>query len=125
MPVKRMVFSRPAIVARIVSPSATNVTRAGVNVQRGRFLPATHGRFFASASAGIARAATQRTTSIRINDMSIIVPVKPRFFATPADFRAWLEAHHGDETELLVGFYRRSTGRPSITWQESVDEALC
>jgi uncharacterized protein YdeI (YjbR/CyaY-like superfamily) len=55
--------------------------------------------------------------------MSIIVPVI--FFATPADFRAWLEAHHAAETELLVGFYRRSTGRPSITWKESVDEALC
>ena len=57
--------------------------------------------------------------------MGIIVPVKPIFFATPADFRAWLEEHHAGETEVFVGFYRRSTGRPTITWKESVDEALC
>jgi uncharacterized protein YdeI (YjbR/CyaY-like superfamily) len=47
------------------------------------------------------------------------------FFSTPEDFRAWLEAHHADEKELLVGFHRRATGKPSITWKESVDEALC
>ena len=47
------------------------------------------------------------------------------FFATGAEFRAWLEQHHADETELLVGFYKRATGRPSMTWAESVDEALC
>jgi uncharacterized protein YdeI (YjbR/CyaY-like superfamily) len=51
--------------------------------------------------------------------------MEPVFFATPGDFRAWLEQHHESETELLVGFYRVSTGRPSITWPESVDEALC
>jgi uncharacterized protein YdeI (YjbR/CyaY-like superfamily) len=57
--------------------------------------------------------------------MSIIVPMEPRFFATSADFRAWLEAHHADESELLVGFHKRGSGRPSMTWAESVDEALC
>jgi uncharacterized protein YdeI (YjbR/CyaY-like superfamily) len=51
--------------------------------------------------------------------------VKPTFFATPAKLRAWLEAHHEDETELLVGFYKKGSGKPSITWPESVDEALC
>jgi uncharacterized protein YdeI (YjbR/CyaY-like superfamily) len=51
--------------------------------------------------------------------------VQPRFFATPEQFRAWLEAHHAHETELLVGFYKKGSGRPSITWAESVDEALC
>jgi uncharacterized protein YdeI (YjbR/CyaY-like superfamily) len=50
---------------------------------------------------------------------------KPRFFASPGDFRAWLEAHHQHEKELLVGFHKRKTDRPSITWPESVDEALC
>jgi uncharacterized protein YdeI (YjbR/CyaY-like superfamily) len=50
--------------------------------------------------------------------------LKPTFFATPAGLRAWLEAHHALETELLVGFYKKGTGRPSITWPESVDEAL-
>jgi len=49
----------------------------------------------------------------------------PRFFATPAAFRAWLERHHAEEDELLVGFYKKGSGRPSITWKESVDEALC
>jgi uncharacterized protein YdeI (YjbR/CyaY-like superfamily) len=51
--------------------------------------------------------------------------VKPTFFATPADFRAWLEENHERESELLVGFYKKATGRPSITWPEAVDEALC
>ena len=51
--------------------------------------------------------------------------MKPRFFASPADFRSWLEAHHETEKELLVGFHKKGTGKPSITWPESVDEALC
>jgi uncharacterized protein YdeI (YjbR/CyaY-like superfamily) len=49
----------------------------------------------------------------------------PIFFANPAEFRAWLEAHHEDARELWVGFYKKDSGRPSITWPESVDEALC
>ena len=49
----------------------------------------------------------------------------PVFFATPAEWRAWLEAHHASETELLVGFHKKGTGMPSITWPQSVDEALC
>jgi uncharacterized protein YdeI (YjbR/CyaY-like superfamily) len=52
-------------------------------------------------------------------------PAQPTFFATPADFRAWLAEHHADAQELLVGFYKKGSGRPSITWPESVDEALC
>jgi uncharacterized protein YdeI (YjbR/CyaY-like superfamily) len=51
--------------------------------------------------------------------------VKPTFFPTPADWRAWLERNHESQTELLVGFYKKGSGRPSITWPESVDEALC
>src|SRR5215831_2444018 len=51
--------------------------------------------------------------------------MKPTFFATPASFRSWLEKHHATKTELLVGFYKKHSGRPSITWPESVDEALC
>src|SRR5512135_1471874 len=49
----------------------------------------------------------------------------PTFFPTPADFRRWLEAHHATEKELLVGFYKTGSGKPSITWPESVDQALC
>ena len=48
----------------------------------------------------------------------------PQFFATPADFREWLDANHDEASELIVGFYKKKTGRPSITWPESVDEAL-
>ena len=51
--------------------------------------------------------------------------MKPRFFASPAAWRRWLAAHYERGGELWVGFYKRSTGRPSITWPESVDEALC
>jgi uncharacterized protein YdeI (YjbR/CyaY-like superfamily) len=52
-------------------------------------------------------------------------PARPTFFGTPADFRAWLDRHHETAQELLVGFFKKDTGKPSITWPESVDEALC
>jgi uncharacterized protein YdeI (YjbR/CyaY-like superfamily) len=52
-------------------------------------------------------------------------PRTPTFFATPEAFRAWLEEHHADATELLVGYYKKGSGRPSMTWPESVDQALC
>jgi uncharacterized protein YdeI (YjbR/CyaY-like superfamily) len=51
--------------------------------------------------------------------------MKPTFFATPSQFRSWLKKHHKTADELLVGFYKRGSGKPSITWPESVDEALC
>jgi uncharacterized protein YdeI (YjbR/CyaY-like superfamily) len=51
--------------------------------------------------------------------------MEPTFFATPEEFRAWLTEHHETETELLVGFHRKGSGRPSITWPQSVDQALC
>ena len=51
--------------------------------------------------------------------------MKPRFFATPEAFRAWLTRNHAKGTELLVGFYKKDSGKASITWPESVDEALC
>lgn len=51
--------------------------------------------------------------------------VKPAFFKTPLDFRRWLEKHHSSIAELSVGFYKKHTGRPSITWPESIDQALC
>lgn len=50
---------------------------------------------------------------------------KPTFFETPAQFRAWLKKNHKTADELIVGFYRKDSGRKSITWQEAVDEALC
>lgn len=49
----------------------------------------------------------------------------PVYFASPAEFRDWLVAHHGDRDELLVGFHKKGSGTPSMTWPEAVDEALC
>lgn len=51
--------------------------------------------------------------------------LNPRFFDTAAAFRAWLEENHAVESELIVGFRKVATGLPSMTWSESVDEALC
>ena len=50
---------------------------------------------------------------------------RPTFFATPTAFRSWLETHHASAGEVVVGYYKRHTGKPSLTWPESVDEALC
>jgi uncharacterized protein YdeI (YjbR/CyaY-like superfamily) len=50
--------------------------------------------------------------------------VKPVFFATPAEFGAWLEEHHETASELWVGFFKKGSGKPSITWAESVEQAL-
>jgi uncharacterized protein YdeI (YjbR/CyaY-like superfamily) len=51
--------------------------------------------------------------------------MEPIFFESPSELRTWLEQHHAGEKELLVGFHKKSTGKPSITWPELVDEALC
>jgi uncharacterized protein YdeI (YjbR/CyaY-like superfamily) len=48
----------------------------------------------------------------------------PVFFAAPEEFRAWLAKHHATVTELWVGFHKKHTGRPTLTWPESVDAAL-
>src|SRR5437762_11409698 len=48
-----------------------------------------------------------------------------RYFDGPAAWRRWLSRHHAREKELWVGFHKRATGRPSLTWPQSVDEALC
>ena len=61
------------------------------------------------------------SASIRLDAM----PPKPTFFPAPADFRAWFEANHDKSRELLVGFHKRDSGKPSITWPESVQVALC
>ena len=51
--------------------------------------------------------------------------MKPIFFKSPTEFRKWLDQHHTTAQELWVGFYKKASGKPSITWPESVDEALC
>ena len=47
------------------------------------------------------------------------------FFSTPAELRAWLEAHHATARELWIGFHKKGSGKPSLTWSEVVDELLC
>ena len=49
----------------------------------------------------------------------------PTFFPAPADFRAWLDAHHATRDHLWVGYYKKATKKPSVTWEDTVDEALC
>lgn len=49
----------------------------------------------------------------------------PTYFATQQDFRNWLEKNHDKEAELWVGFHKVGSGKPSITWPQSVDQAIC
>lgn len=51
--------------------------------------------------------------------------MSPRFFASPAVLRRWLETNHATARELVVGLYKKHSGRPSITWPELVDQVLC
>jgi len=51
--------------------------------------------------------------------------MEPVYFPSPSAFRDWLEANHDSADELWVGYYKKGTGRPSMTWPASVDEALC
>ena len=50
---------------------------------------------------------------------------KPTYFATEAEFRRWLKANHQTAPELLVGFWKKSSGKPSIDWPQARDQALC
>lgn len=50
---------------------------------------------------------------------------EPIYFASPAEWRAWLGRHHADAREVWVGFHKKHTGRPSLSWEEAVREALC
>ncbi len=51
--------------------------------------------------------------------------MKPAFFRTAKELRAWFEANHDSRSELVVGFYKTATGRESVSYKEAVDEALC
>jgi uncharacterized protein YdeI (YjbR/CyaY-like superfamily) len=52
-------------------------------------------------------------------------PPDPFYFQTPAELRDWFDANHETATELWLGSYKKSTGKPTVTWSEAVDEALC
>ncbi|MEX2458221.1 MAG: YdeI/OmpD-associated family protein [Actinomycetota bacterium] len=51
--------------------------------------------------------------------------MEPTYFRTAAAFRRWLEKHHGDRDELMIGFYKLGSGQGGMTYREAVDEALC
>lgn len=51
--------------------------------------------------------------------------MKATFFSSPAEFRKWLSKNHKKENELIVGYYKVDSGKPSMTWSQSVDQALC
>jgi uncharacterized protein YdeI (YjbR/CyaY-like superfamily) len=51
--------------------------------------------------------------------------MKLKHMKSASEFRKWLAKNHASETELWVGFYKKETGKPSMTWPQSVDEALC
>ena len=51
--------------------------------------------------------------------------MKPVFFRSAADLGKWFETHHATVQELWVGYYKKGSGKPSLTWPESVDQALC
>ena len=51
--------------------------------------------------------------------------MKPLFFRSPAAFRSWLEKNHARKKEMLLGAWKVGTGKPSLTWSQAVDEALC
>ena len=51
--------------------------------------------------------------------------MEPLFFTKQSELRAWLRRNHATEQELWVGLYKKASGKPSITWPEVVDEALC
>lgn len=57
--------------------------------------------------------------------MSPPTPHDVVFFASPAEMRDWLDAHHATATELWLGYHNVATGKPSLTWSQAVDEALC
>jgi uncharacterized protein YdeI (YjbR/CyaY-like superfamily) len=51
--------------------------------------------------------------------------MKPKFFSSPAQFRQWLEQNHDRESELVIGFHKKSSKKKSTTYAEALDEALC
>lgn len=57
--------------------------------------------------------------------MAHFMTVQPTFFPTAADFRRWLEVNHETADELLVGFWKKGSGKSSVDWPQARDQALC
>jgi uncharacterized protein YdeI (YjbR/CyaY-like superfamily) len=57
--------------------------------------------------------------------MGVKPPDDPIYFTSPDELRDWFDANHETATELWHGSYKKATGKPTVTWSEAVDEALC
>jgi uncharacterized protein YdeI (YjbR/CyaY-like superfamily) len=57
--------------------------------------------------------------------MGVQPPEDPIYFTSPDELREWFDANHETATELWLGSYKKATGKPTVTWSEAVDEALC
>ncbi len=68
---------------------------------------------------------TADTTGRNRANLPLVPSADPTFFDSPRAWRAWLADHHDSATELVVGFHKKHTGRPAMTWSESVDQAIC
>ena len=82
------------------------------------------GGTFAEVGDALGRAEFARAMVRNLRAPELIL-VEPKFFATAADFRRWLTKHHASEKELWVGFYKKASGKQSISYPEAVDQALC
>src|SRR5829696_1885243 len=61
---------------------------------------------------------------VRPRDSTSSTAMKPTYFVTGGEFRTWLETNHSTATELLLGFYKKASGKAGISYQEALDEAL-
>lgn len=57
--------------------------------------------------------------------MAQLIPTNIKFFKTPEAFRMWLEKNHSKKDELWLGYYKKSSGKKSITYKQALDEVLC
>lgn len=76
---------------------------------------------YVHTSTGL-RARVGLTTVVAVNRFP---RVTPRFFRSAAELRRWFETHHARRTELWIGFYRKGSGKTSVTYAEALDQALC
>ena len=78
-----------------------------------------------SEASAVSVRRSEPTICRNVSESLVAMPMNPIFFDTPNDFRAWLVRHHKTADELLVGFVKKKTGQPGMSWPESVDQALC
>ena len=96
----------------------------GVTKTNGRYRDLQHACLIRSLSPFVLRRLRRSCESVPFV-ISVHAMKPPHSSRLSAKFRAWLQKHHRTATELWVGYRKKATGTPSITWQESVDEALC